>query len=113
MNVLIQMVEAWPTKTASEQKAAREGTEALRLMVCGSAALPISVMEKWRELTGHVLLERYGMTEFCMGLSNPLRVEGRRPGYVGAPLPSVTAIIVNDETGKVCGPNEAGELRIK
>ena len=96
-----------------EQKVARVGMDNLRLMVCGSAALPISVMNNWKKLTGHVLLERYGMTEFCMGLSNPLRVEGRRPGYVGSPLPSVTAKIINEETGAVCGPGEQGELRIK
>ena len=44
----------------------------LRLMVSGSAALPMTVLERWREITGHTLLERYGMTEFGMGLSNPL-----------------------------------------
>lgn len=49
-------------------------------MVSGSAALPVPVLEKWKSITGHTLLERYGMTEIGMALSNPLhgaRVPGR------------------------------------
>lgn len=49
-------------------------------MVSGSAALPMPVLEKWKSITGHTLLERYGMTEIGMALSNPLhgvRVPGR------------------------------------
>lgn len=51
---------------------ARAGCRAVRLMVSGSAALPMSVLEKWERISGTVLLERYGMTEFAMALSNPL-----------------------------------------
>ncbi|OWK56713.1 Acyl-CoA synthetase family member 3, mitochondrial [Lonchura striata] len=54
--------------------------ENIRLMVSGSAALPVPVLEKWKSITGHTLLERYGMTEIGMALSNPLhgvRVPGR------------------------------------
>ncbi|HEX6145657.1 MAG TPA: AMP-binding protein, partial [Acidimicrobiia bacterium] len=54
-----------------EREGVREGADRLRLMVSGSAALPIPVLERWRQLTGHTLLERYGMTEIGMGLSNP------------------------------------------
>lgn len=50
-----------------------------RLMVSGSAALPVPLLEKWRSATGHTLLERYGMTEIGMALSNPLK-EARLPG---------------------------------
>ena len=42
-------------------------------MVCGSAALPEPVMTRWREITGHTLMERYGMTEIGMALTNPYR----------------------------------------
>ena len=52
--------------------AARAGCKATRLMVSGSAALPMSVLQKWERISGTVLLERYGMTEFAMALSNPL-----------------------------------------
>jgi malonyl-CoA/methylmalonyl-CoA synthetase len=67
-------------------------------MVSGSAALPVSVFEKWKAISGHTLLERYGMTEIGMALSNPLDGE-RRPGYVGLPLPGVTARLA-DEAGR-------------
>ncbi|XP_076343783.1 acyl-CoA synthetase family member 3 isoform X1 [Tachypleus tridentatus] len=60
----------------------------VRLMVSGSAALPQPVLERWEEITGHRLLERYGMTEIGMALSNPLH--GKRiPGSVGNPLQGV------------------------
>ena len=39
------------------------------------------------------MLERYGMTEFAMALSNPLKAQARQPGYVGVPLPSVEVAI--------------------
>lgn len=56
-------------------------------MVSGSAALPVPVLEKWKSITGHTLLERYGMTEIGMALSNPLhgvRVPGRSLSSVDA-----------------------------
>jgi malonyl-CoA/methylmalonyl-CoA synthetase len=65
-------------------------------MMSGSAALPRTVLDRWKSITGHVLLERYGMTEVGMALSNPLHGE-RRPGYVGQPLPGVSARIVDGE----------------
>ncbi|XP_013380297.1 acyl-CoA synthetase family member 3, mitochondrial [Lingula anatina] len=65
----------------------------IRLMVSGSAALPQPVMDRWTEITGHVLLERYGMTETGMALTNPLHGE-RKPGAVGTPFPSVKARLV-------------------
>lgn len=57
-----------------------------RLMVSGSAALPLPVLEKWKDITGHTLLERYGMTEIGMALSNPLTA-ARLPGTSGARQP--------------------------
>ncbi|XP_064833156.1 malonate--CoA ligase ACSF3, mitochondrial-like [Oncorhynchus masou masou] len=64
-----------------------------RLMVSGSSALPQPTLLRWEEITGHTLLERYGMTEIGMALSNPL--EGPRiPGAVGVPLPGVEVCIV-------------------
>ncbi|KAH3774974.1 malonate--CoA ligase ACSF3, mitochondrial-like [Dreissena polymorpha] len=64
-----------------------------RLMVSGSAALPQPVMERWAGLTGHILLERYGMTEIGMALTNPLH-GNRIPGAVGLLFPGVSARIV-------------------
>ena len=65
-------------------------------MMSGSAALPRTMLDRWKEITGHVLLERYGMTEVGMALSNPLHGE-RRPGFVGQPLPGVSARLVDGE----------------
>jgi malonyl-CoA/methylmalonyl-CoA synthetase len=71
-------------------------------MMSGSAALPRTTMERWRAITGHTLLERYGMTELGMALSNPLHGE-RRPGFVGTPLPRVDVRLVDGEL-QVRGP---------
>jgi len=87
----------------------------MRLMITGSAAMPVSVNEKWKKLTGHTLLERYGMTEFAMALSNPYKpMERRLPGYVGTPLPSVEVRIVDDD-GNLIPPEsgKSGELQVR
>ncbi|XP_060040993.1 malonate--CoA ligase ACSF3, mitochondrial isoform X2 [Erinaceus europaeus] len=73
--------------------------EKIRLMVSGSAALPLPVLEKWKNITGHTLLERYGMTEIGMALSNPLNTT-RLPGSVGTPLPGVEVRIVSENPQK-------------
>ena len=82
--------------TEEEREHFKDGVGSLRLMVSGSAALPVPVLERWRELSGHTLLERYGMTEIGMGLSNPYRGE-RVPGSVGTPLPGVEVRLVDDD----------------
>ncbi|XP_052541745.1 malonate--CoA ligase ACSF3, mitochondrial isoform X2 [Tympanuchus pallidicinctus] len=70
--------------------------ENIRLMVSGSAALPAPVLKKWKAITGHTLLERYGMTEIGMALSNPLHGV-RVPGSVGTPLPGVEVRIATEK----------------
>lgn len=69
--------------------------KAMRLMVSGSAALPVSVMDRWEEISGHRLLERYGMTELGMAIGNPYEGE-RRAGYVGVPLEGVDVRLCNE-----------------
>ncbi|XP_064414419.1 malonate--CoA ligase ACSF3, mitochondrial isoform X3 [Latimeria chalumnae] len=73
--------------------------EKIRLMVSGSAALPQPILQRWEEITGHTLLERYGMTEIGMALSNPLRGV-RIPGSVGTPLPGAEVRIVIESSKK-------------
>ena len=68
----------------------------MRLFVSGSAPLPAHVLEQFRALFGHTILERYGMTETFMTMSNPY-VGERRAGTVGFPLPGVSARIVDGE----------------
>ena len=88
----------------------------IRLMVSGSAALPIGIFNRWKKLTGHTILERYGMSEFAMALSNPMDpIEKRLPGYVGLPLPSVEVKIIDEDTGDVipAGSPQSGELCVR
>jgi malonyl-CoA/methylmalonyl-CoA synthetase len=73
------------------------GARSLRLITSGSAALPVTVGERWRAITGAYPLERFGMTEIGVGASNPLAPEGRRPGSVGRPLPTVGTRIVGED----------------
>jgi malonyl-CoA/methylmalonyl-CoA synthetase len=70
----------------------------------------VSVLEEWRTISGHTLLERYGMTELGMALSNPLHGE-RRPGFVGTPLPHVQVRLV-DENGPV-PDGSPGQIEVK
>ncbi|MCW1913247.1 acyl-CoA synthetase [Luteolibacter sp. GHJ8] len=94
------------------QRAVLKGFAAMRLMVSGSAALPASLHRRWAELTSQSLLERYGMTETGMILSNPLHGE-RRSGSVGQPLPGVE-VRLRSETGEtITTANEAGEIQVR
>jgi malonyl-CoA/methylmalonyl-CoA synthetase len=106
-----RLIAAWEHLAPEEQNGVREGCGMMRLMVSGSAALPVAVLDKWRELTGHTLLERYGMTEIGMALSNLLQGK-RRPGCVGAPLPNVEVRLVN-EMGESPTPGESGEIEVR
>jgi malonyl-CoA/methylmalonyl-CoA synthetase len=106
-----RLIASWDAAPPDEQRRRAEGVRTLRLMMSGSAALPVHVLERWRAITGHTLLERYGMTEIGMALSNPL--EGhRRPGHVGVPLPGVDVHLVDDE-GIDVQPGLPGEVEVQ
>jgi malonyl-CoA/methylmalonyl-CoA synthetase len=83
----------------------------MRLFVSGSAPLPATVFDAFRERFGHTILERYGMSETLMNLSNPYDGE-RRPGSVGFPLPGVSTRII-DSAGGDAAPDEIGELLVR
>jgi malonyl-CoA/methylmalonyl-CoA synthetase len=68
-------------------------------------------MEKWKEISGHTLLERYGMTEMGMAISNPYRGE-RKAGHIGQPLPGVDIRLVNESNEDV-KTGEQGEVLVK
>jgi fatty acid CoA ligase FadD36 len=85
------------TRIAADEESARALSSA-RLLVSGSAPLPVPVFTKIRELTGHEIVERYGMTETLITLST--RADGeRRPGWVGVPVVGVETRL-RDEQGK-------------
>jgi malonyl-CoA/methylmalonyl-CoA synthetase len=83
----------------------------MRLFVCGSAPLPAQVLEEFRVKFGHTILERYGMSETLMNLSNPYAGE-RRAGSVGTPMPGVSVRIL-DAAGQPVAEGETGELYVR
>jgi fatty acid CoA ligase FadD36 len=84
-----------------------------RLLVSGSAALPVPVFARLAELTGHRPVERYGMTETLITLSS--RADGeRRPGQVGLPVGGVHTRVVDDEGRDLPADGESiGELWVR
>jgi malonyl-CoA/methylmalonyl-CoA synthetase len=98
----------------------RERCARMRLFIAGSAPLLIETFREWQRRTGHVILERYGMSETVMLSSNPYRAEDgeRVGGTVGPALPGVGIRIVDErdaqlpagQTGQiqVSGPNVFG-----
>lgn len=82
-----------------------------RLFTAGSAALPASNLERFAAHTGHRIVERYGMSETLITVSNPVRGD-RRAGSVGLPLPGVQLRLVNDD-GRVVQGSGPGELQVQ
>ena len=109
--IYVKLIAVWQTALPEQRAAMSAACKRLRLMVSGSAALPVATLERWKQISGHTLLERYGMTEIGMALSNPLRGE-RVPGSVGVPLPDVQTRLV-DENGAEVAPNTPGEIEIR
>jgi malonyl-CoA/methylmalonyl-CoA synthetase len=109
--IYAKLLTAWDAAAPGTRARWSDGASQARLMVSGSAALPVSLLERWREATGHVLLERYGMTEIGMAISNPL-VGERQPGRVGRPLPGVEVRLV-DENGRDAAPGTPGEIEVR
>ncbi|OUL31087.1 acyl-CoA synthetase [Nostoc sp. 106C] len=109
--IYVKLIAAWENASSERQKRMTAGCAKMRLMVSGSAALPVQVLEKWQSISGHFLLERYGMTEIGMALSNPLHGQ-RYSGYVGQPLPQVEVRLV-DEGGELVPPGTPGEIQVK
>lgn len=100
------------SRTCRDHTAARALAPA-RLLVSGSAPLPVPVFDALRALTGHRPVERYGMTETLITVST--RADGeRRPGQVGTALPGVRTRLV-DEHGRVVPEDgqSAGELQLR
>jgi malonyl-CoA/methylmalonyl-CoA synthetase len=83
----------------------------MRLFVSGSAPLPVQVFEDFRSRFGHTILERYGMSETLMNISNPYIGE-RRAGTVGVPLPGVS-VQIRDADGNILPDGETGELYLR
>jgi fatty acid CoA ligase FadD36 len=100
------------SRIADDEAAARALSSA-RLLVSGSAPLPVPVFERLAELTGHAPIERYGASETLITIST--RADGeRRPGWVGLPLRGVQTRLVDEHGAPVPHDGETiGRLQIK
>jgi malonyl-CoA/methylmalonyl-CoA synthetase len=106
-----KLFEAFDAADAPTRARWAAGASRLRLATSGSAALPVTLAERWRAITGAIPLERFGMTEIGVGMSNPFEPEARRAGTVGTPLRTVEWRIVGDDGQEsATGP---GELLIR
>ena len=109
--IYMKLIAAWDSASPERRALLSQACTRLRLMVSGSAALPVSTLQRWKEISGHTLLERYGMTEIGMALSNPFRGE-RVPGSVGKPLPGVEVRLVG-ENGEPVDEGTPGEIEVR
>ncbi len=106
-----RLLEAYDRADAATQARWARSARQLRLAVSGSAALPVTLAERWRAIAEQIPLERFGMTELGVALSNPLRGP-RKAGFVGPALPGVSVQEV-DERGEAVKPGEPGEIQVR
>lgn len=110
--IYVKLIQALEEMGEPQREKVCRAFGAMRLMVSGSAALPVKIHQRWQQLTGQVLLERYGMTEIGMALSNPMDGE-RRPGSVGVPLPGVDVQLVAEDGSVIETEDTPGEIRVR
>jgi malonyl-CoA/methylmalonyl-CoA synthetase len=105
-------VPTFYTRLLDDKRFNRQLVNHMRLFVSGSAPLLSETHIQFEKLTGHKILERYGMTETNMNTSNPYHGE-RRAGTVGLPLPGVEVKITEPKTGKTLSINEIGQIEVR
>lgn len=105
-------VPTFYTRLLDDARFTRDLASHMRLFISGSAPLLAETHVRFEELTGHRILERYGMTETNMNTSNPYDGE-RRAGTVGLPLPGVELKITNPETGDEVAQGEIGLIEVR
>lgn len=100
------------TRLIAEARRRTERPHPIRLYVSGSAPLDVQTFEDFEHLFGQRILERYGMTETLMNLTNPYDGE-RRPGTVGQPFPGQEARIVDVQTRQPVPDETPGEIQMR
>ena len=110
--IYVKLIDYLDGLDAGDAKVVCDGFGRMRLNVSGSAACPVKVFNQWQDLTGQILLERYGMTEVGMAISNPYHGE-RRAGFVGQALPGVTVQLFDEDDRPVSKEATPGEIRMK
>ncbi|MBP1468373.1 acyl-CoA synthetase [Candidatus Chloroploca sp. M-50] len=98
--------------TVGAGEALREAGKCVRLFVSGSAALSPQTFADFARLAGQPILERYGMTETGMNLTNPYTGE-RHPGSVGGPFPGQEARIVEMQSRQPVPAGTIGEIQVR
>ncbi|RPA92535.1 acetyl-CoA synthetase-like protein [Choiromyces venosus 120613-1] len=106
-----RLIESHETLPEPTRSAGKKAVSSLRLAISGSAALPANTKQKWESLGGN-LLERYGMTEIGMALSQRLPLTDRMANSVGWPLPGVEARLVGDGV-EITKVGQEGEIQIR
>ena len=110
--IYVKLIQYFDSIDPAEVQKICDGFKDMRLNISGSAACPVKLFNQWKGLTGQVLLERYGMTEIGMGISNPYNGE-RRAGAVGQALPGVDCELYYENDSLITEEAVAGEIRIK
>ena len=105
-------VPTFYTRLLADKRFNRQLVSHMRLFVSGSAPLLSETHNQFEQLTGHKILERYGMTETNMNTSNPYHGE-RRAGTVGPPLSGVEVKITEPKTGETLSNNEIGQIEVR
>jgi malonyl-CoA/methylmalonyl-CoA synthetase len=104
-------VPTYYTRLLSSDRLNADLVANMRLFISGSAPLLAETFEEFEQVTGHRILERYGMSETNMNTSNPLHGE-RKPGTVGPALPGVEVRVVDDNNGPL-PTGEIGNLQVR
>jgi malonyl-CoA/methylmalonyl-CoA synthetase len=105
-------VPTYYSRLLESPKLTKELVQNMRLFISGSAPLTKNLSDKFFDITGERILERYGMTETNMISSNPYFGE-RRAGTVGYPLPGIEIRICNPENGNLLSHGKVGEVELK
>jgi malonyl-CoA/methylmalonyl-CoA synthetase len=100
------------TRLIAEARSRSVAPKPLRLYVSGSAPLSPRTFAEFESLFGQRILERYGMTETIMNMTNPYAGE-RRPGTVGMPFPRQQARVVDPRTRRPVPPETIGEIEVR
>ena len=105
-------VPTFYTRLLAHPSFTKDLTKHMRLFISGSAPLLAETHEAFSKCTGHDILERYGMSETNMNVSNPY--DGTRvAGTVGFPLPGISLRIANTETGEESPQGDIGVIELK
>jgi len=108
-------VPTYYVRLLADPKFDRQACRNMRLFVCGSAPLLTETFTEFQRRSGQTIVERYGMSETLMLVSNPyfgIAARDRIGGTVGVALPGV-AVRVADDRGLPCAPGEIGQVQVR